>query len=73
MEEAVPLCQLGTVPVAVDLEKLRLTRVIQFLEAGCPSLKNGTHTTLGAHLNTLGAVPLTLPPVPVWVLAGTLR
>ena len=31
------------------------------------------HTTLGAHLNTLGAVPLTLPPVPVWALAGTLR
>ena len=23
--------------------------------------------------NTLGAVPLTLPPVPVWALAGTLR
>ena len=32
-----------------------------------------SHTTLGAHLNTLGAVPLTLPPVPVWALAGTLR
>ena len=31
------------------------------------------HTTEGAHLNTLGAVPLTLPPVPVWALAGTLR
>ena len=31
------------------------------------------HTSLVAHLNTLGAVPLTLPPVPVWALAGTLR
>ena len=32
-----------------------------------------SHTSDGAHLNTLGAVPLTLPPVPVWALAGTLR
>ena len=46
MEEAVPLCHLGTVPVAVDLEELRLTPVIQFLEAGCPSLKNGTLVAL---------------------------
>ena len=33
----------------------------------------GIKAKLGAHLNTLGAVPLTLPPVPVWALAGTLR
>ena len=46
MEEAVPLCQLGTVPVACHLEELRLAAVIQFLEAGCPSLQNGTLVTL---------------------------
>ena len=49
---------------------------------GCPGSRNksraylkstGVHTSLVAHLSTLGAVPLTLPPVPVWALASTLR
>ena len=47
--------------------------LISIDKASLRAVFRGGHATLGAHLNTLGAVPLTLPPVPVWALAGTLR
>ena len=54
----------GSILAEKDKKIETLTRTVKEQE---------THTSDGAHLNTLGAVPLTLPPVPVWALAGTLR
>ena len=55
-----------------DGQKYWAARALEHLAINADN-KVAIHITLVAHLNTLGAVPLTLPPVPVWALAGTLR
>ena len=66
-EEEGAVVDVGVSDSEEELEVLQQPNLIQKLADVV------SHTTLGAHLNTLGAVPLTLPPVPVWALAGTLR
>ena len=60
---------LATYAFSTALELWKLTKVVAMRRRA----RAARHTSDGAHLNTLGAVPLTLPPVPVWALAGTLR